>query len=164
MKKTHKQLFKAEKMATIGTMADGLSHQINNRLHAMGFIAGDAIDSINIAQKKKQSKEASEVLTEIKESLEKIEDNVKRGGQIVEGLLKYTRKGEEGFEEVDFYKLVDAAFEMVQFKVKLRSLKLFVTMIKKVSRILLRILPNCRKCFLTLLTMRTMRWCNVGKN
>jgi len=41
MKNTHAQLIKAEKMATIGTMADGLSHQINNRLHALGFIAGD---------------------------------------------------------------------------------------------------------------------------
>ena len=40
-------------MATIGTMADGLSHQMNNRLHAMGFIAGDALDTIRLKQKKR---------------------------------------------------------------------------------------------------------------
>jgi signal transduction histidine kinase len=118
MKKTHEQLFRAEKMATIGTMADGLSHQINNRLHAMGFIAGDALDTINLKKKDNWPSDIKETIDELKHALDRIQDNVKRGGEVVEGLLKYTRKGEEGFQPVDFDKLVDSAIEMAQFKIK----------------------------------------------
>jgi signal transduction histidine kinase len=122
MKETHQQLLKAEKMATVGTMADGLSHQINNRLHAMGFIAGDAIDTIKLKKKGKLSPDMKELLEEIQHSLERIEDNVKRGGEIVEGLLKYTRKGSEGFEAIDLNALLDASIEMAQFKIKITDM------------------------------------------
>ncbi len=109
-------------MATVGTMADGLSHQINNRLHAMGFIAGDALDTIKLKKKGKLTKEMKDLLNEIEYSFSRIEDNVKRGGEIVEGLLKYTRKGSEGFETIDLDKLLDAAFEMAQFKIKINEM------------------------------------------
>lgn len=122
MKKTHEQLFKAEKMATIGTMADGLSHQINNRLHAMGFIAGDALDSLKLIKAADTPEKKQMLMDHVEHALARIEDNVKRGGEIVEGLLKYTRKGDDGFTEVDLGLLVQAALEMVQFKIKLNMI------------------------------------------
>ena len=124
MKETHVQLLKAEKMATVGTLADGLSHQINNRLHAMGFIAGDALDTIKLRKEKKLTKDMKAFLDEIEHSFGRIEDNVKRGGEIVEGLLKYTRKGSEGFEAISFDKLLDSAIEMAQFKIKLTQINI----------------------------------------
>ncbi len=129
MKKTHEQLFKAEKMATIGTMADGLSHQMNNRLHAMGFIAGDAIDSVRMKRDKNKPEDDKKFLDDLEHSLIRIEDNVKRGGEIAEGLLRYTRKGEEGFSPVSMNKLLDAVLEMIQFKINMRNLD-FVREIK----------------------------------
>jgi signal transduction histidine kinase len=119
-KKTQAQLFQAEKMATIGTMADGLSHQINNRLHALGFIAGDALDSIKLKSKacEQSSAEVQDLMRDVAGSLLKIQDNVRQGGEIVQGLLRYTRKGEEGFAPVSFDKLVNASVEMAQFKIK----------------------------------------------
>ena len=124
MKETHLQLIKAEKMATVGTMADGLSHQINNRLHAMGFIAGDALDTIKLKKKEKLSPDMQELMDEIEHSLSRIEDNVKRGGEIVEGLLKYTRKGSEGFEAINLNALLGAALEMAQFKIKVNDMNI----------------------------------------
>ena len=118
MKKTHAQLFKAEKMATIGTMADGLSHQINNRLHALGFIAGDALDTIRLKKDLPMTPDLREVMVDLEHALHRIEENVTQGGEIVRGLLKYTRKGEEGFSDVELDSLVDAAIEMTQFKIK----------------------------------------------
>lgn len=126
MKKTHEQLFKAEKMATIGTMADGLSHQINNRFHAMGFVAGDALDSVRLADKSLMSDEMKTLLSDVEYSLTRIQDNVKQGGEIVSGLLKYTRKGEEGFNPVELKELIKAAIEMAQFKIKLKELDIVV--------------------------------------
>jgi signal transduction histidine kinase len=118
MKLTTAQLMKAEKMATIGIMADGLSHQINNRLHAMGFIAGDALDTLKIKNNLPMSLEVKEVMLDMEHALNRIESNVQQGGEIVQGLLKYTRKGEEGMTQVALDKLVAAALEMTQFKIK----------------------------------------------
>jgi len=134
-KRTHEQLFKAEKMATIGTMADGLSHQINNRLHAMGFIAGDAIDTLKRFKGKNVSKETQKVLDDTKKALVRIEDNVKRGGEIVQGLLMYTRKGEEGYSAVDLDKLLDASIEMVSYKIKVKQVDFLRNFNGKIPRI-----------------------------
>jgi signal transduction histidine kinase len=119
MKNTHEQLIMAEKMATIGTMADGLSHQINNRLHAMGFIAGDALDTLKLKRRETMPEETRQLLAEVEYALDKIQDNVKRGGEIVEGLLKYSRKADEGFSVVELDNLVDSSLEMAQFKMRL---------------------------------------------
>jgi signal transduction histidine kinase len=124
VKKTHEQLFQAEKMATIGTMADGLSHQINNRLHALGFIAGDALDTVKLKKDAQMSDEMKEVMSDLEHSLVRIQENVVQGGEIVQGLLRYTRKGEEGFAPVEIDRLVTAALEMAQFKIKTHELRI----------------------------------------
>jgi len=121
VKRTQEQLFQAEKMATIGTMADGLSHQLNNRFHALGFIAADALDSIKLKSQAQMSEEIKYLVEDLEHSLSRILDNVKQGGEIVQGLLKYTRKGEVGFSEVDLNQLVDSALEMAQYKIKLEQ-------------------------------------------
>src|SRR6185295_265345 len=59
---------------------------------------------------------------EMENSLKRIQDNVKQGGEIVQGLLKYTRKGEQGFAAVDLDQLIIASFEMAQFKIKVNQL------------------------------------------
>jgi len=45
-----------------------------------------------------------------------------QGGEVVKGILKYTRKGDEGFEAMDLNKIIDNTLEMVQFKVKLSEI------------------------------------------
>jgi len=124
MKLTHEQLFQAEKMATIGTMADGLSHQINNRFHALGFIAGDALDTIRLNQNELTPEKMKEVMTELDRAFVRVQDNVVQGGEIVQGLLKYTRKGEVGFTAVDVEAVFKSALEMAQFKIKTDQLKI----------------------------------------
>jgi signal transduction histidine kinase len=124
MRATHEQLFQAEKMATIGIMADGLSHQINNRLHALGFIAGDALDTIDLKKDLPMSAEMKEVMVDMEHALTRIQENVTQGGEIVRGLLKYSRKQEEGYVEVELSELVDEAYKMAQFKIKKESMDL----------------------------------------
>ncbi|HSA31426.1 MAG TPA: ATP-binding protein [Candidatus Omnitrophota bacterium] len=118
MRATHEQLFRAEKMATIGIMADGLSHQINNRLHALGFIAGDALDTIQLNKKLKMTDEVKEMMVDIEHALTRIQENVSQGGEVVRGLLKYSRKSDEQFGEVELDELIDEAVTMAQFKIK----------------------------------------------
>ncbi|MEW5894351.1 MAG: ATP-binding protein [Candidatus Omnitrophota bacterium] len=118
MRATHEQLFQAEKMATIGIMADGLSHQINNRLHALGFIAGDALDTICMKKDLPMSGAIKDVMVDLEHALTRIQENVTQGGEIVRGLLKYSRKQDETLSEVDLDELIDEAFKMAQFKIK----------------------------------------------
>ena len=124
MKVTQEQLFQAEKMATIGIMADGLSHQINNRFHAMGFIAGDALDTINMNKNLEMSEKLKEIMNELERALIRVQENVTQGGEVVQGLLKYTRKGEAGFSATDVDAVISSAYEMAQFKIKTSQMSL----------------------------------------
>ncbi len=121
-KEMQEQISQAEKMATIGTMADGLSHQINNRFYALGLIAGDTIDTIKITDTTQCSPEIKTMIAEISKALDRIQVNVTQGGQVVQGMLKYSRRGDEGFEALDVAKILDNTLEMVQFKVKLSDI------------------------------------------
>jgi signal transduction histidine kinase len=122
MRATHEQLFQAEKMATIGIMADGLSHQINNRLHALGFIAGDALDTISLKKDIPMADELKEMIVDLEHALSRIQENVTQGGEIVRGLLKYSRKQDEEFSDVELDELIDESLKMAQFKIRKDSM------------------------------------------
>ena len=122
-KMMQEQISQAEKMATIGTMADGLSHQINNRFHSLSMIAGDSLDSLNLADIKNYPKEARELFSQLKHALERIQANVMQGKEVVGGLLKYTRKAEAGLSAVSIDEIIDGALEMVKFKVNLSEIE-----------------------------------------
>jgi signal transduction histidine kinase len=121
-KEMQEQIGQAEKMATIGTMADGLSHQINNRFYALSLIAGDTIDTIKLTDTAKCTPEVKEMISSINHALERIQTNVMQGGEVVKGILKYTRKGEEGFLPVSLDQVIDGTLDMVQYKVKLSDI------------------------------------------
>jgi len=82
-KEMQEQIAQAEKMATIGTMADGLSHQINNRFYALSLIAGDSIDTIKLTDTSKCTPEVREMIESINHALERIQAKCgprRRGG------------------------------------------------------------------------------------
>src|SRR3989338_5938355 len=121
-KETQEQISQAEKMATLGTMADGLSHQMNNRFHAMSLIASDALDSIKRSDSKNSSPDIQELLSYLEHSAQRIKANSLQGGDIVRGILKYTRKGDPGLTGVNLDELLNATLEMLQFKIKLSEI------------------------------------------
>ncbi|MDD5729671.1 MAG: ATP-binding protein [Candidatus Omnitrophica bacterium] len=121
-KEMQNQIAQAEKMATIGTMADGLSHQINNRFYALSLIAGDTIDTIKMSDTSQCSPEIKEMISQISHALDRIQANVMQGGEVVKGILKYTRKGDEGFEALTMDQIIDGTLAMVQYKVKLTEI------------------------------------------
>ena len=58
-------------------------------------------------------------MTELERAFLRVQENVTQGGEIVQGLLKYTRKGDAGFTAVDVEAVFKSALEMVQFKIKI---------------------------------------------
>jgi signal transduction histidine kinase len=121
-KQMQEQVAQAEKMATIGTMADGLSHQINNRLYALSLIAGDSIDTIKMTDTSQCTPEVREMIGQINHALGRIQANVIQGGEVVRGLLKYTRQDDSSFETLDLNTVINNTLEMVQYKVKLSEI------------------------------------------
>ena len=118
-KTMQEQIAQAEKMATIGTMADGLSHQINNRFYALSLIASDSIDTIKMTDTANCSPEIKEMLSAVSKALERIQVNVMQGGEVVKGILKYTRKGDEGFEALSLDRVLDGTIDMIKYKIKI---------------------------------------------
>ncbi len=134
-KEMQDQIAQAEKMATIGTMADGLSHQINNRFHALSLIAADTIDTIKTTDTASCSPEMQEMIKKISYALERVEANVMQGAEVVKGILKYSRKGEQGLTALDLDQIIDGTLEMVQFKVKLNEIDFIRNYSKDIPKI-----------------------------
>ena len=134
-KEMQEQIGQAEKMATIGTMADGLSHQINNRFYALSLIAGDTIDTIKMTDASKCTPEMQQMIKDVNRALERIQSNVIQGGEVVKGILKYTRKGEEGFVALNLDQIIDGTLDMVQYKVKLSEIDIIRDYSKDIPKI-----------------------------
>jgi signal transduction histidine kinase len=134
-KEMQAQISQAEKMATVGTMADGLSHQINNRFYALSLIAGDTLDTIRLTDTKNCTPEVQAMVKEINAALERIQVNVMQGGEVVKGILRYTRKGDEGLAPLTLDQIIDGTLDMVQFKVKLQDFDIVRDYLKESPKI-----------------------------
>lgn len=81
---TEKALHRAERLASIGTLAAGIAHEINNPLGAIGLYAGIAM----LAEDHPEIEETPE------SCLENIQEQVARCSRIVKGILQFAREEE----------------------------------------------------------------------
>lgn len=99
-KKMEEQMFYTEKLASIGTLAAGVAHEINNPL---AIILGFAD---MLAEKTPPSSEAYDMI----KTIEKHGTNAKR---VVENLLSFTRLAEHKEEDVDINKNIEAVLAVL---------------------------------------------------
>ena len=101
--KTQEQLVQAEKLATLGTLAGGVAHEINNPLTAV----------LTNAQILKMTADK-----DTKESLDLIEEGAKRCQTIVQKLMKYARKTAEEapHKDVDLRDVVKGTCALLGFQ------------------------------------------------
>ncbi len=111
LKETQSQLVQAEKLASIGTLAGGVAHEINNPLTAV----------LTNVQMLKMTNEVED-----KEALSLIEQGAKRCREIIQKLMRYARKIEEGEtrEEVDINKVIRAASDFLGYQLKQENIEL----------------------------------------
>jgi len=117
------RLFSAEKLASIGGMADGVAHQIKNRLNHFSVASGEMQYEIkDFIEKHPQVVEQS---PELKKSLDYLSDiarslveNVKRTDGVVKGILNYARVEEKEtfFSYFSLQEVLTLSLELLRIK------------------------------------------------
>jgi len=121
-KRNQQRLFEAEKLASVGGMAAGMSHQFKNRLNAFVAASGDVmLCSQYIKENYAALVESDPALKEnvefMDKSVELIGKEVKRCNALVQGIVDYARdKSSLEIKELSFKEIVDAAVYLVKMK------------------------------------------------
>ncbi len=112
LEEAQKQLVQAEKLATIGTLAGGVAHEINNPLTAV----------LTNAQMLKMSATESDD----RESIQLIEEGAKRCQAIVQKLMKYARKPiqEELMRELDLNQVIENVLAFLNYQLEQDNIRL----------------------------------------
>jgi signal transduction histidine kinase len=122
-KQAQERIFTAEKLASIGGMADGVAHQIKNRLNQFSVASGELKYEIkdfiakhpDAAKNNPDLQKTLDYLTGISESLIK---NVKRTDSILRGILNFARveEKESYFGEFSLKEVIDLSVELLRVK------------------------------------------------
>jgi signal transduction histidine kinase len=105
LKKTHEKLLQSEKLASIGILASGVAHEINNPL-------GGLFNAVEMLERNWDNEDfRKKYLGLIREGLQKIETTIGR-------LLWMSRKGERRPQKVDLKKALNDALDLIGYRLK----------------------------------------------
>ncbi|MGD8741436.1 MAG: PAS domain S-box protein [Desulfobacterales bacterium] len=124
---TEQQLIQASKMATLGEMATGVAHELNQPLSVIKTASSFSIKKIN-----KNEPIQAEILSNI---LTKIDSNVDRATKIINHMRQFARKSEMDLEKVQVNDILQKAFEIFSQQLKLRGIEVIWSIDKKLPKI-----------------------------
>ncbi len=136
--KQQKRLFDAEKLASIGGMADGMAHQIKNRLNV--FLMGHTNIDFEIKDFEEANKELIDtkpqiknMLQEIKTTISKMEENVKKTDTIVKGILNFAKTTEKDtyFGYFVFKEIVEQSVDLMKVKHRTENIPIILSIPKE---------------------------------
>ncbi|NOZ35824.1 MAG: PAS domain S-box protein [Chlorobi bacterium] len=108
LKRTQNQLLQSEKMASLGVLAAGVAHEINNPLN---YILGGVTGLEKILKDQIEKAGAVPVMDAIKEGVE-------RAGKIVAGLSHFSRNSSSGTEDCEINSIIDNCITILNNKLK----------------------------------------------
>ncbi len=107
------ELIHVERIASLGKLSSSVAHEINNPLSGIlvyNKLIQKQLGSGEFYHPKKES---------ILKNLKLIESETKRCGDIVKGLLDFSRKDREGFEPVHLHTLLDETYRLMTHSIKM---------------------------------------------
>ncbi len=107
VKSTTQQLWQAAKLASVGELAAGIAHELNNPLATVALRIESVLRRTPADDPRRQA-------------LEIIEQESKRMGELVSSLLQFSRRGEEKISTVDIPQELTKAVELIQHHLRKR--------------------------------------------
>ena len=111
---TEQQLLQASKMATLGEMATGVAHELNQPLSVMESASGFLIRKLH--KKEKIDDDHLNIMAQ------KISSNVDRATKIINHLREFGRKDDVTLEKVQMNDLLRRAHELLSQQLKVRGI------------------------------------------
>lgn len=116
--RVQEKLFETSKMSSLGEMASGIGHEINNPL---AIIIGKA------SLLRKHAEKNAFDQTTFKDNLSKIEQTANRIAKIIKGLKSYSRNSEaDPMEQIAVASLIEESLELCRTRFKNKSIELRV--------------------------------------
>jgi two-component system NtrC family sensor kinase len=118
LKHAHEQVMQSEKMASIGKLAATVAHEINNPLSGILTYAKLLRKWLERDGWDQQRRD------EVRSSLELIESESRRCGDIVRNLLTFSRAAPMNLEWIDLNQVIDRCVRLVQHQTELSNVQL----------------------------------------
>ena len=112
------QLIQAAKLVSLGEMATGVAHEINNPLNNICLFAGNILDGLE---------HGADVTAEgLTGNLKRILQQVKRAAAIVNHLRTFARASSPGHEQVAIDTIVSAAYALMEEQLRLAGIQVMM--------------------------------------
>ena len=145
-------LFHAATLASLGTMASSMGHQVNNRFNVVSVIAStQKLKLKELLQRSIQEPEAMrKALVDCLEQFDSLQEEAVRGGQIFTAIRKIARPSTEGHKRLAIKAAIQAGIDIVQYKVRFDRLDFQLTVPSDLPEIMGDV-AQLGECFLNLI-------------
>jgi len=113
-----REVVRGEQLASVGFLAAGVAHEINNPLASIAFCADSLVDRMQDVLRSQdtlsQESQSTEEIEVIREYLKMIQEEAFRCKEITERLLDFSRLGHVERQEADLRELVQGVIDMVR--------------------------------------------------
>ena len=119
-KERQAEMFHTAQLASLGTMAGSMGHQINNRFYVEGILAGTHKNLFKEVDLTGVPGPIKELIERTRVAFEKIEVDAIRGGDIVKTLLNFSRPGK--MEHANFQEIIELSKDLAQYRVRFEEI------------------------------------------
>lgn len=113
------ELIHIERIASLGKLSSSVAHELNNPLSSI-------LTYTKLVSKKINRMELNEELSgSLLKHLTVIEKETKRCGDIVKGLMDFSRKGQEDFSNTHLHQVLKETFELIEHQMKMANIHFY---------------------------------------